>query len=332
MLSPTTSLLVGPYDWDAAIIPRAETEARLAALRAAMQAHGAGALLLHGNSQEHGALAWATGFTPKLGPALCLIQPEGAPKLLFSGGPGMRQSAALQTWVEDVQALGEPTRELRALLAGLVGKLAIGGLPTLAAWLHDAVTDAAGAPPDTADSWIDALRRHKSPLEQALITRSSEILRLAVARLRAGHAAGVGLRSAALAAEQVAYEEGAQDVRVLASRRLGGPPLALDDAPDVALPRALAWLAVRRAGYWAHAHLTLGPSAALPAARSALQRAIAAGGPGELFGVSLAEGPAATRQPDDALALRATAAQDGETASLSALLVAGTCLWSGEDA
>jgi hypothetical protein len=87
MRMKNTSLLTGPYDWDPAILPLAEFEARLASVRRVLAERGAAVLLVHGNSMEHGALAYLTGFVPKLGPAFVLVPRDGPLRILASGGP-----------------------------------------------------------------------------------------------------------------------------------------------------------------------------------------------------------------------------------------------------
>ena len=187
--SPTTTLLTGPYDWDEADIPRAEYVARLAALRAAAAPH---TLLLHGNSQEFGALAWATGFVPKLGPAICVIPQSGEPTILFSGGGGMVASAQLLTWVGLVRAITGLPRDLAALLEGQE-RVALGGGAAMAAQARAAI----GPAIIDLDPAIDALRRRKSPLEQALLRRAAGLLDPAIAALRDAVAAGQGMRRSA---------------------------------------------------------------------------------------------------------------------------------------
>src|SRR5580692_6091921 len=115
-----TALLTGPYDWDPALLPLSEFEERLAAVRRVLAMQGATALLVHGNSIEHGALAYLTGFVPKLGPAFALVPHDGPIRILASGGPGMIGSAKRLTWVEDVAPLGNLRDSLNAWLVDVV--------------------------------------------------------------------------------------------------------------------------------------------------------------------------------------------------------------------
>jgi Xaa-Pro aminopeptidase len=258
------ALLTGPYDWDASLIPLAEFERRLAALRRAMAERGVGAVLVHGNSIEHGALAFLTGFTPKLGPAFALVPREGAIRLLVSGGPGMIPSAKLLTWVEDVRPVGSLRNSVSEWLSGVsldgLGHIGLWGGKNMAQRACLAV--AAAMPPAVRliemDDSLDELRRRKSACELGLVRKSCRILAGAAEAFQKAASNGSGVCSAALAAERAAYANGAQDVRVLASARNGGAPLPLDSSTDSRRAPLLAVLAVRFAGYWSEGLVTVG--------------------------------------------------------------------------
>jgi hypothetical protein len=88
-MQPT--LLVGPSDWDAARMPKAEFLARSTTLwRIARAASGA---IVYGDRTHHAELAYLTNFTPKLEAALALIPRVGGPRLLVGGGVTMMQAA-----------------------------------------------------------------------------------------------------------------------------------------------------------------------------------------------------------------------------------------------
>jgi Xaa-Pro aminopeptidase len=259
-----TALLTGPYDWDASLIPMAEFERRLTVLRHAMAQREIGAMLVHGNSIEHGALGFLTGFTPKLGPAFALVPRDGAIRLLVSGGPGMIPSAKLLTWVADVRSVGS----LRNSVAEWLGSVSGDGLGQIGLWGGKKMAQraylavAAAMPPagrliDMDDSF-DELRRLKSACELGLVCESCRILTVAAQAFREAAAKGSRARTAALAMERAAYANGAQDARVLASGRNGGPPLPLDGPTDARCEPLLACLAVRSAGYWSEGLVTAG--------------------------------------------------------------------------
>jgi Xaa-Pro aminopeptidase len=283
-----TALLTGPYDWDPLLLPQEEFESRLAAVRRVMAERGATALLVHGMTTEHGGLAYLTGFTPKLGPAFALIPPTGAPRLLPSGSSTMLSSARRLSWVEDLQPYSDIAKPLGAFLA----ELPSGGSVRLALWGEEAMTQrgydalvAAVAPYGALlpmDETLDALRRRKSPVELAVLRRAGAICRKAADEFARKTAAGSGARTASLAAEGMAYAAGAQDFRMLASARDGGPPIPFDTPEDRRADPLLAELAIRFAGYWAEALITVTahPGAAPAEARAGLAAMVRAAVPG----------------------------------------------------
>lgn len=274
-----TALLTGPYDWDPELSPLAEFEWRLAAVRRVLAERGSTALLVHGHSIDHGALAYLTGFVPKLGPAFALVPLEGQIRVLASGGPGMVSSAKRLTWVEDVRPLSNLRNALNDWFGSVIrdGGAALGmwGGNTMAQRPYSAVAEAIqpfGKLVDL-DGPLDVLRQRKSPHELKLLREACRILSVACDSFERSAADGLGARSAALAAERAAYSNGAQDVRILASRKNGGPPLPFDGPDDFRVAPLLACLAVRFAGYWAQGLVTSSssPSGALARARATLK-------------------------------------------------------------
>jgi Xaa-Pro aminopeptidase len=279
MRMKNTALLTGPYDWDPSLLPLAEFEARLIEVRRVLTEHGATALLVHGNSIEHGALAYLTGFVPKLGPAFALVPQDGPIRILASGGPGMISSAKLLTWVKDVRplsnlqnALGEWFTEIGC---GRGAVIALWGGNIMAQRPYRAVVAATQLVSKLIklDKHFDALRERKSPREMKLVREACRILTVAVGAFERASDEGLDARSVALAAERAAFAAGAQDVRILASARDGGPPLPFDGPVDIRVAPLLASLAVRFSGYWAEGLVTVAasPGGALARAEGGLK-------------------------------------------------------------
>ena len=278
-----TALVLGPYDWEPAVIPTTEFAARLRAVRQALTASGATGLLVYGDTFDHGALSYITGFTPKLGPAFALVPREGDLSVLFSGGGIILDLCQPRmSWVEQTRSLGS---DVRANLTTALQKTFPGGGQILGLWETGAMTEelhsvlrSAAAPLGRLvelQEPLERLRRHKSPCEQGLLRRAGEILTGTVTRLRKEVAGGTGARSAAVAAECEAYARGAQDARVYTSIRNGGSPLPFDTAADPMPEPLLASVAVRYAGYWAAGHVTLNSrSPLLQRAETALREVI----------------------------------------------------------
>jgi len=290
MHTMNTALLVGPYDWDEALIPRAEFEGRIAAATRMVTQRGHVGLIVHGAAEENGALAYLTGFTPKLGSGFALVAPGKPIRIICPGSSHMMESAKRLTWVEDLK----PLRDIGKDIASWVGEIAtpgngpasigIWGAASLAGGLHGrimgAVKDVARV--EDADIALDSLRRRKSPRERELMLRAARALAAAADALAKAKRDGAGARSAAIAAQRSAYALGAQDARVLASGSNGGAPLPLDGIEDRKLDPLLAYVTVRFAGYWADGFVTLGgaPGGAMARTNDALRAVIAAARPG----------------------------------------------------
>ena len=264
MRMKTPALLTGPYDWDPALIPVTEFERRLAAVRQVLAEQNISLLLVHGNSIEYGELAYLTAFAPKLGSALAMVPLEGPIRLLISGSSTMLSAAKRLTWVENLDALSN----LRIALNDRLPDAARSETPRIGIWGHrtmtrrlhaaiDSVVQPLGTIAELA-SLLDPLRLHKSPCELELLRRASAILAVAIRALIDAAGSGCGVRSGVLAAERAAFDNGAQDVRTLASATDGAPPIAFDGLEDIAVKPLLACIAVRFAGYWAEGFVTVG--------------------------------------------------------------------------
>jgi Xaa-Pro aminopeptidase len=278
-----TTLLTGPYDWDPKLVPRAQFDTRITTARAVLRERGLHGLIVGGTSPEHGALAWLTGFTPKLGPALAFIPAQGDLRIAFSGGPAMLPSAQRLTCVEKVQALRDAEKDAAAWLRESGGtKFALWGEYAITNDVRRALDRAAQSPLVVLDETLDPLRRRKSDVELGLLRRAGNILANIVREFRSSIASGKGVRSAALASERAAYAQGAQDVRMLASMRNGGMPQPLEAARDPRADPLLACIAVRFAGYWAEGLVTVAskPHAAMSAAEAALAAVLSRMRPG----------------------------------------------------
>ena len=271
------ALPTGPYDWHPERIPRGVYEARGEQARMAMRQRGVTNMIVHGNGFDHGGLAWLTGFTPKLGPGYALIPVEGASRLLFAGGSGMRPSAARLTWIEDVAALKGIAADLGQWLGeGTSSRAPVLGLCEGRAMALDDWQAATRAVPGhrqlvELDDAIDGLRRAKTPIEIALIRRAAAILGSATDELAAASLVH-GVRTAALAAERLAYDAGAQDIRVRIGTRPWAAPIALGTGDHRIDGPVRVAVAVRYAGYWVHGHFVAGvlPAEAVRRARDTI--------------------------------------------------------------
>jgi hypothetical protein len=266
MLMPSIALPTGPYDWNPNEIAREAFDARLADLRERMRSQGLTHAVVYGNTFDHAALIWFANFTPKLGPALLLVPAQGAPRLLFSGGPGMKPSAQRLTWVEDVAAMRGLGRDLADWLKGAASPRV--GLVAPEAILQgdwDALHKGAGTDLVALDPPME------TPAET--FVAAARLLQTVVDHVFVAAQEGEDLLTVVLGAERVAYAQGAQDVRWRVARKPWGRPVTLPDSPlKIAgcLPVALA---VRCRGLWAYGDFVLGDVTSVAAeVREALAR------------------------------------------------------------
>lgn len=251
------TLLIGPSDWDAARMPKAEYESRIAALwQSCPTVSGA---IVYGTPAHHAELAYLASFIPKLEPGLALIARAGAPRLLVGGGPNMMGAARPLTWIENVAPLRDVPDEIRRWLGELGGANAGAGLSVLigadymTAAMRRAVVAAAGegGTPHDATPELWRMMRRKSAAEQDAIRAACSILNAAMAAVGEAKRAGAGVTAAVLAGERAANAQGAQDVRTLFSVNGGRTLQPFVTLIERAADPLQVYMAVRRYNYWA---------------------------------------------------------------------------------
>jgi Xaa-Pro aminopeptidase len=273
------AVLVGAYDWDASLVPRAEFEARIKAALAKIAGLGLAGLVVYGNKIDNAALAYLTNFTPKLDSALALVAANGSVRLHSAGSPHMMVNAQRLTWVEGVKPLRDAGKHIaewaEALPPGSLGLWATDAMP--ADLLPRLAAALPARPLRDVGSVLDPLLRSKSLMERRLMHKTCDVLAASSTALRQAFRRGATSRDAVVAAEEAATQAGAQDVRVLASLTKGGTPTAIDYPEGANLDPLLAYIAVRYAGYWAEGSLTLSaaPNATILRTQEALAAMIA---------------------------------------------------------
>ncbi len=303
------TLLVGPADWDPALLPKDEFLGRIARFWAACDSTFSGAIL-YGSPRAHAELAYLTHFTPKLEPAIALIPRKGEPRLLVGGGANMLGAAKPLTWVEQLLPLREAGAAI-ASWAAETGSVAMINAAAMPSGLHKTIANALGADPPDVSAIVAAAMRQKSGREMALMraacatldaaimativaaamrqkgAREMALMRAACATLdaavtamRQAHDAGRSATDVVLAGEHAAWRRGAQDVRTLFGPNGTLRPFARPIAEPI--EPLQVYMAVRHGGYWAEGFAVLSRSVP-PAARRAseiLQAAVAAAKPG----------------------------------------------------
>ena len=260
MLTMHSTLLIGPYDWDAERLPQDEFRERIQNLWAQIPAEDLAAVVVYGDSRNHAELGYLSNLVPKLGPAFMYIPREGEPGLLVSGAPNMLPAARRLTWIEKVEPLRDAGKTALQWIkesapsgeSASRRRVALIGGDAMRAALYRPFVETFGPenrPVDVASS-LRTLMRYKRPRELALMREACTVLTATKNSLLEGVRFGAGVTAVMLEAERAAYHSGAQDVRTLFSLD-GGKTLRPFEAPvDIAVDPLQAYIAVRYAGYW----------------------------------------------------------------------------------
>jgi hypothetical protein len=249
MLTPHPTLLIGPSDWDAERMPRAEFARRIDALWA--HAPAAERAIIYGNSRYHAELAYFTNLIPKLGPAVALLSRTGPHRMFVGDAANMLAAARPLTWIEDVASMKDATTAIAAGAAGQRSLLIGADYMPLA--LRGSITDALGKDASVADATAQvwSQMRRKSRHELDAIDAAVKATGVARNAMREVLLAGAGVTDVILAGERAASAAGAQDVRTLFSLDSGRTLQPFDVPINQQADPLLAYMAIRRFNYWA---------------------------------------------------------------------------------
>lgn len=287
MLNMHSLLLVGPYDWDEALMPRIEFEERIRTFWARIPESAASFAVIYGDSRHHAEMAYLTGFVPKVRSAMAIVPREGEPVILLSGSRNSFSSAERLTCFKNLDLMTDPARAVDKWVAAHPGTQKRAVLLGTAAMRQQPHQQLLAAFPDNAapleaSHTLSAQMRVKRPRELAAIRRACEILSAATGVLAEAQRSGASVTAAVLEAERAANAMGAQDVRSLFSLD-GGATLRPFSTPlDRKVNVLQASIAVRHAGYWAEGLVLFGaePNAVRERAAAALRGLTALAKPG----------------------------------------------------
>jgi hypothetical protein len=240
-------------------LPDAALDARLARVRAAMDAASLDALIVYTNNTRPAGVSWLTGFVPYWSEALLVLPHDGDPVLVVA------LTFRVKTWIQRTSRVAdvihtpriglEAGRRIAAakvgatvgvvdfdnLSAGIVDDLREGG-PGLA--LRDASTLFAQA------------RAVADPSEIALAKKAGAIARDALAQITP---AGANLGEMLAAAEAAARRQGAEEIYLAVAPDLARDTRLRRIEGDVALgPRFAVRASLAYKGSWARMTRTIG--------------------------------------------------------------------------
>lgn len=254
------SIIIGAYTLDPNRLPTDEFQIRQADLANAMDRNGWKAMFLYGDAREHSAVAYYTGFVPRVRWALALMPREGDPRLLVSMSSRDVPAMKLMTWIADVHSGWQWEGAFDPWLARLQGEghtVGTVGFDLIQPRLFRSVQKSIGGRvqlvPATGFATTDRVLR---PRELTLVRDACQVLKAAARAMVQAWRGGVGAEAAVLAGERMARSMAAHDVRTLVSLD-GGRTLVPFRGDMSARPKSLvAYIAVKVMGFWAELFVT----------------------------------------------------------------------------
>ena len=177
MLNMHSLLLVGPYDWDPAVMPRSEFEERIGAFWARIPESAGDFAVIYGDSRHHAEMAYLTHFVPKVRSAMAIVPRRGEPLILLPGSRNSFSYTERLTCFKNLDLLTDPAKAVDKWLADHPGTARRGVLLGTAAMRPQQYQQLIAAFPDNAapleaSHTLHALMRVKRPLELAAMRRA----------------------------------------------------------------------------------------------------------------------------------------------------------------
>jgi len=255
VLNMHSLLLVGPYDWDEAIMPRVEFEERIAAFWSRIPVEAGSFAVIYGDSRHHAEMAYLTHFVPKVRSAMAIVPRAGEPLLLLPGSRNSFSSAERLSCFKKLDLLTDPAKAIEKWIADHPGTGRRAVLLGTAAMRPQQYQQLLAAFPDKAapleaSHALQRQMRIKRPRELAAIRRGCEMLSAAQGVLTEAHRAGAHVTAAVLEAERAVHAMGAQDVRSLFSLDGGATLRPFSSLVERNVDPLQVSMAILHAGYW----------------------------------------------------------------------------------
>lgn len=263
-MQPT--LKSGRNTWDRVNMPAEEFHERVRKIRRKMIEGGIDVLLLYGNGfNEYGNYCYVSNFIIRLPQgALVAVPREGDLSLMFEGALRGVPSVKRMTWINDVRASGDVSKDCLNYLKEknfVPSVIGFAGLERLMPnhqlqFLFDSLLDCKIV---NSDNLLKELRMVKSPLEVFQIHRASRILARIFDFITHTPFPALNERVLEASVRLEARFEGGEDFRMMIAklseeRGVFRPP---EDRPIRSEDKMLIYLAVEFERYWAEAIRTL---------------------------------------------------------------------------
>ena len=249
----------GCSTWDPAVMPQAEFQARLDAVRREMTRRDLDALVIYGDNYSFADICYLTNYFPKVRGGIAIVPRDGAISMLLNIGSRDVPFAKTLTWVEDVRASNQVGADGAKMIQEKgFEKAKIGLADSGHGYPLPQLEDMKNALPSVSWHNCDDL---VAPLRLAKTAREIGAMREAGRLLHEVHAGAAGFIKAGRKEYEVvadidrlARDKGAEDIRILAGERRLNPP-SFKQAASIGSHWAL-YLAIQHERYWAEAGRT----------------------------------------------------------------------------
>jgi hypothetical protein len=267
----------GLIGWDAAEVPAATLDARLARFQAAMKKDGLDAALVYTNFPRPAAVSYLTHFVPYWSQSLLVVMPEGAPVLVSAN------TKRVAGWMEETSHLGrvECTGDIaggtaKLLTAAKAKRIGIVEKDKLPGGIGVPLKEKlAGARFEDATALFARIRHPADEAEIAMSRRAKDIAVAALAAALAEEPRTTGALTGAI--ERAAREAGAEEVILNVAPDLARDTrLARIEGEEALGARCAVRVSVAYKGHWIRITRTNGDDGARLAQAIAALRADAA--------------------------------------------------------
>jgi Xaa-Pro aminopeptidase len=249
----------GCSTWDPQLVPQAEFQARLDAVRNEIAQRDLDALVIYGDNYSFADLCYLTNYLPKVRGGIAVVPRNGAISLLLNIGSRDVPFAKTLTWIEDVRASNQIGADGAKLLKekgfekarlGLVDSGQGFPLPQL----EEMKSALAQVTWQNLHSLLQAIRLRKTARELAAMGEAGRLLREICQDAAAVIKPGRKEYEIVADIDRLARDKGAEDIRILAGEKRLNPP-SFKQAASIGSHWAV-YFAVQHERYWAEAGRT----------------------------------------------------------------------------
>ena len=249
----------GCSTWDPALVPQAEFQTRLDAVRMEMARRNLDALVIYGDNYSFADLCYLTNYFPKVRGGIAIVPRDGAISMLLNIGSRDVPFAKTLTWVDDVRASNQVGSDGAKMITEKgFEKAKLGLADSGHGYPLPQLEDMKNGLPNV--SWVNCddivapLRLAKTERELGAMREAGRLLHEVCGGAAAFIKPGRKEYEVVADIDRLARDKGAEDIRILAGEHRLNPP-SFKQAASIGSHWAL-YLAVQHERYWAEAGRT----------------------------------------------------------------------------